>query len=215
MSSGLYLQMKNKYYSTKILLSSAIEMNILYFLSFSCVFAGTTVTNVFQQNEQYAIYNAVGISLHDNQQATFAVADGRNLPFFVEVYEGTGALAWSYSLNSDSFLVDTARHAEFTVGVNAVDTFAAALDSSGSTILGFSSLGLNTPNWTLSLPGCNTEGGIGGTYVGIESSDDGSTVAFLCHYSPSDTARVYGINGQTGSSWMFDLGTGVKVCSFC
>lgn len=109
-----------------------------------------------------------------------------------------------------AYLVDQARHVE-TAPAGSVDTFGAVVTQVGTTLYGFSSAAGATPAWTLSLPGCNTDGG-GGTYIGLEASDDGSLVGFFCPHNDGSgvTARVYGVNGQTGKAWNYDLGAGVQ-----
>ena len=117
---------------------------------------------------------------------------------------------WSFASGPGTYLVDQARHIE-SAAAGAVDTFGAVVTSAGATVYGFSSAAGATPAWTLALPGCNTDGG-GGTYIGLEASDAGDIVAFFCPHTVggATTARVYGINGQTGTAWNYDLGAGVK-----
>ena len=127
---------------------------------------------------------------------------------------------WSVAIHESShrpptvyaaaYLVDQARHVE-SAAAGAVDTFGAVITAAGTTLFGFSASIGAKPAWTLSLPGCNTDGG-GGTYIGLEASDDGSLVGFFCPHNNGTgvTARVYGVEGQTGKAWKFDLGPGVQ-----
>jgi hypothetical protein len=78
-----------------------------------------------------------------------------------------------------------------------------------TTLFGLASTLTNVPVWTTPLPGCSTDQGVGGTYVGIEAAGDGSAVAYQCVYTdPSSGAvssRVYYLNGQTGAvAWFWD-----------
>ena len=164
---------------------------------------------IFNQSEAVATYDAVGTTVVASRPF-FAVATWLNPPENVEVFDDAGAQRFSFSSGAGSYLVDTARHAESKS--LAVDVFVAYVTASGSTLYGLVSTGAGTPSWSLPLPGCATDGG-GGTYTGIEASDDGSALAFLCHdstQSPS-TARVYGVDGQTGAvSFFYDLGPSVQ-----
>ena len=182
-------------------------------LAASAATAASTATMVFNQTESVAIYTSVGTTtLASGTRPYFAVADGLNAPKFAEVYDGTGALVWTFSnASSDAgFLVDTARHAD---GGDAgpVDVFVAACDSVGCVLFGRTSA-TDTTRWETPLTSCATDGG-GGTYTGFQASDDGSSVAFRCQYmgGSTPTIRVYLINGLTGAvTWMHDLGAGVK-----
>lgn len=173
-----------------------------------------SATMVFNQSEAASIYDAVGTTVKAGVPY-FAVADGLNAPYFAEVYNGaTGALAWSFANGTGTYLLDVARHAE-SAGL-PVDTFVAIVSGTGTTdntmLYGFQASGSGTPAWQTALPGCTTDGG-GGTYTGMQASDDGSTLAFLCHVTTTQpaTARAYSVNGQTGAvNWMYDLGTNVQ-----
>lgn len=175
--------------------------------------AGPSATLVFNQSEQYSIYTSVGISLHANGDPTFAVGDGLNAPEFVEVYDSAGSLSWSFSAGSGTYMVSSSRHIELAPA-GSIDTFVAVLlDAGGTMLYGFASDGTGTPAWNISLPDCSSDTG-GGTYIGLDASDSGNRLAFLCHYSGSGgkpTARVYLIGGQSGRvTWMQDLGSGVQ-----
>jgi len=151
------------------------------------------------------------VTLLSGGAPSFGVAADLNPPEFIEVYTG-GTLSWSYTGGSGGYIVDMSRHAE-SAGVGAVDTYGAVLNAAGATLLGWASTGSGAPAWNISLPGCNTDGG-GGTYIGLEASDDGSRVAFFCPHvaapGANATARVYGIDGQTGAHWFYDLGARVR-----
>jgi hypothetical protein len=133
----------------------------------------------------------------------------------VEIYNSTGGLSWTFNVGAGTYLVDSARHLETGSSGSAVDTFAVFMGASGgSTLYGLTSTSVSAkPSWLLTLPDCGTDTG-GGTYIGLQASDSGSAVAFLCHYTASSgavTARAYLINGQTGAvSWYLDLGASVK-----
>ena len=132
--------------------------------------------NVFNQSESVAIYTSAALTLSGGSggggSPTFAVAADLNPPEFIEVYSGSGALAWTFSIGAGAYLVDMSRHCE-SAPVGSVDTFGAYLTAAGASIFGFASSGTGAPAWNLTLPGCNTDGG-GGTYIGLEASDDGS-----------------------------------------
>lgn len=166
---------------------------------------------VFNQSEAYSVYTAVGTTTLGGKPF-FAVADGLNAPKFAEVYDGTGALVWTFNNASATadFLVDTARHAD---GADAgpADVFVAACDATGCNLFGRTS-DSDTTVWVAPLPGCATDGG-GGTYQGFQATDDGSAVAFRCYFTGAATpsVRVYLINGRTGATtWMYDLGPNIK-----
>lgn len=172
--------------------------------------AAQSSTMLFNQSEANAIYDGVGVSLHgaDPSAATFSVGSSLNPPEFVEVFDATGALAWQYMPTAGAaYLVDSARHVD-GASSNPVDTFAAECTAGGATLLGFSSTGTGTPAWSTALPNCTSDGG-GGTYNGLQASDDGASVAFLCH---ATTAIAYLLDGQSGAiKWKLDLGPGVKL----
>ena len=167
--------------------------------------AAQSSTMLFNQSEANAIYDGVGVSLHgaDATAATFSVGSSLNPPEFVEVFDATGALAWQYMPTAGAaYLVDSARHVD-GASSNPVDTFAAECTAGGATLLGFSSTGTGTPAWSTALPNCTSDGG-GGTYNGLQASDDGASVAFLCH---ATTAIAYLLDGQSGAiKWKLDLG---------
>ena len=75
------------------------------------------------------------------------------------------------------------------------------MTTTGATIYGLKSTGTGVPVWNATFPGCSSDSG-GGTYTGLESSDSGNLVAFLCD---GPFASVYGINGATGTSWQYAL----------
>ena len=174
--------------------------------------AAQTSTLLFNQSEASATYDAVGVSLHgaDPSASTFAAGSWLNPPEFTEIFDYSGSLAWSFNSGPGMYLVDTARHVEADPSVGAVDTFTAVLTfgSAGATLYGHSSTGSSAPLWNVSLPECASDTG-GGTYNGLQASDDGASVVFLCHAA---TAKVYLLAGQTGAvQWSYDLGSGVKV----
>jgi hypothetical protein len=167
-------------------------------------------------SEEYAIFDAAGTTVVQGKPF-FAFADSLNPPVFANLYDGAGALVWSFTnATSGSYLLDTARHCEPSASPDgAVDVFVAVASGSvgGLLVFGLSSASKTaTPAWTVSLPGCSIDGG-GGTYQGIEASDSGNRVAVQCpHSAATPTARVYSIAGQTGKvEWMYDLGPSVKL----
>lgn len=172
--------------------------------------AAAQSTMLFNQSEANAIYDGVGVSLHGSSPlaATFAVGSSLNPPEFIEVFGADGTLAWQYMPTSGAaYLVSSARHVD-GASSNAVDTFSAEVTAGGATLLGFSSTGTGTPAWSTSLPNCSSDGG-GGTYNGLQASDDGASLAFLCH---ATTAIAFLVDGQSGAiKWKLDLGPDVKV----
>lgn len=173
--------------------------------------AAASATMIFNQSEATAIYSSVGTTVLGSQPY-FAVADGLNAPKFAEVYDGKGNIVWSFTNATGDFLVDTARHADAKDN-GPVDVFVASCDSTGCVLFGRTSA-TDSTRWEVTFPGCNTDGG-GGTYTGLQASDSGNRVAFLCHFSGGSgggvTSRVYAVEGQSGkTSWMYDLGAKVK-----
>ena len=155
------------------------------------------------------MYTSVGVSLHGGAAgATYAVADGLNPPQFVDVFAADGSLRWSFGPGAGTYLVDSARHVE-SAPAGAVDTFAALVTGAGTTLFGLTSAATTSyVVWNTTLPDCATDGG-GGTYNGLQASDDGSALAFLCHGA---TAQAVLLDGQTGDvKWRYDLGDGVQV----
>jgi len=169
-----------------------------------------TATMVFNQTEAVSVYTSVGTTTLSTGPF-FAVADGLNAPKFAEVYDGAGNQVWTFSNGTGDFLVDTARHVD---GADAgpVDVFVASCDAAGCALFGRTSA-TDTTRWEVTFPGCATDGG-GGTYTGLQASDSGNRVAFLCHFSAAGappTTRVYLVGGQSGRvTWMHDLGAAVK-----
>lgn len=173
------------------------------------VTAQAKVDLIWSQSEAVSIYSDASVTRHAGSSPSFGVAAYLNQPEFIEVFN-TSSLVWQFSPGPGTYIEDQARHAE-SAGLT-VDTFGAIITATGTTVYGFSSTGTGTPVWELPLPGCSSDTG-GGTYTGIESSDTGNLVAFFCPHSGGgsgpNTARVYGINGQTGVAWHYDLGVSV------
>ena len=120
--------------------------------------APPVVTSIFTQSEAASIYTSVGTTIVGG--APFiAVADGLNAPEFVELYDGTGTLAWSFSNGTGSYITDTARHAE-AAGAG-VSVFTAVMPDAGGDVAlyGFSTASGGVPAWRLDLPGCSTDTG--------------------------------------------------------
>lgn len=178
-----------------------------------CLASAANARMIFNQTEGASIYTSVGttvIGSAGSPKPFFAVADGLNAPKFAEIFNGEGALVWSFSNSTGDFIVDTARHADGADN-GPVDVFVATCAAGDCTLFGRTSA-TDTTRWMVTLPDCATDGG-GGTYTGFQASDNGNSVAFYCRHTagPSPTSRVYLIGGQTGIiTWMKDLGTGVK-----
>jgi len=129
------------------------------------------------------------------------------------VYDGKGALVWTFANATGDFLVDTARHADGD-DHGPVDVFVASCGAAGCVLFGRTSA-TDTTRWEVTFPGCTTDEG-GGTYTGFQASDNGNRVAFLCHEGGAGgappTARVYLVGGQSGRvTWTHALDAGVKV----
>jgi len=173
--------------------------------------AAAAAQMIFNQSEAVAIYTSVGTTVVGGAPY-FAVADGLNAPKFAEVYDGKGNIVWSFTNATGDFLLDTARHAD-AKDSGPVDVFVASCESTGCVLFGRTSA-TDTTRWEVSFPECSTDGG-GGTYTGLQASDSGNRVAFLCHFSGGssggETSRVYMVNGQSGVvGWKYDLGDKVK-----
>jgi len=191
----------------------------LFLLPVTAVFC----KQIFTVNEPIDIFSSATVSLHSpaGSAPTFAVATDSGGTPYVSVYDGaSGALSWKWTstCTTCSLYVDSARHVELDPVVpGKVDTFAIQSGDSTCTVLGFSAKGSGLPAWKTTLPRCTSLaiGGIGGTYTGLQASDDGRSIAVLGYGLDTPegnlTARAYLIAGQSGAvSWTYDLGTREK-----
>ena len=163
---------------------------------------------------EYGVYDSAGTTVVQGKPY-FAFGNWLNPPISATLYDGTGALVWSFvnATGEVSYILDTARHCEPSGSPDGdVDVFVAVAGGGGVDVFGLSSASKTAePRWSTNLPGCSMDLG-GGTYTGIQASDSGNRVAVQCiHMAATPTSRVYSLAGQSGKvEWNYDLGNKAK-----
>ena len=69
------------------------------------------VSLVFNQSEEYSIYDSASVTRHSPAVPSFAFSSSLNPPEFIESYSENGTLLWSFNAGPGTYLSDSARHA--------------------------------------------------------------------------------------------------------